>query len=171
MLLSKTTMQDRVSLRAVREGDEAFLFEVYASTRQEELAQIGWGEPQRERFLRMQFEAQRRSYESDYPGANFQIILVEGQPAGRLYVHRREHEIRIMDIALLPQYRNQGIGTKLLGDILAEAARLGKQATIYVESFNRARGLYERLGFKKIASNGVYNLMKWLPNSEENFLR
>src|SRR5688500_16091214 len=87
-----------VNLRPVQDGDTEFLFSVYASTRAEELAQVGWDDAQKETFLRMQFDAQRKCYESDYPGAEFQIILAGDQRAGRLYVHRREKEIRIMDI-------------------------------------------------------------------------
>jgi len=153
-----------VALRLVRAGDEAHLFKVYASTRSEELAQVAWDDGQKESFLRMQFDAQRKFYESEYPGAAFQLILVADEPAGRLYMHRREREIRIMDIALLPEFRGHGIGTKLLNEILAEGARTARPVTIHVESFNPAQRLYERLGFTKVASNGVYHLLEWRPS-------
>ena len=91
-------------------------------------------------------------------------ILVAGELAGRLYVHRREREIRIMDIALLPEFRGRGIGTKLLNEILMEGERTGRPVTIHVESFNPARRLYERLGFTRVASNGVYLLLEWKPS-------
>ena len=153
-----------VALRSTRAGDEAHLFAVYASTRAGELARVDWNETQKENFLRMQFDAQRRFYESEYPGAEFQIILVANEPAGRLYVHRREREIRIMDIALLPDFRGRGIGTALLNDILAEGGRTARSVTIHVESFNPARRLYERLGFRKAGGDGVYHLLEWKPD-------
>lgn len=153
--------QTEVALRAVQDGDAELLLAIYASTRTEELAQVDWDDAQKDAFVRMQFEAQRKFYESEYPGAEFQIILVAGEPAGRLYVHRREREIRIMDIALLPAFRGQGIGTRILSDILAEGERTARPVTIHVESFNPAQRLYERLGFKRIASNGVYHLLEW----------
>ena len=149
-----------VALQPVRPEDGAFLFEVYASTRAEELSLTGWKEQQRETFLRMQFQAQDKHYRENYPGAELQIILVDGGRAGRLYVHRRANEIRIMDIALLPAYRRHGIGTRLLEEILSEAAQSGKNVTIHVEVFNPALSWYERLGFKKIAANGPYHLME-----------
>jgi len=152
-----------VTFRPVRDGDSELLLAIYASTRTEELAQVAWDDAQRESFLRMQFEAQRKFYESEYPGAEFRIILIAGEPAGRLYVHRREKEIRIMDIALLPAFRGRGIGTVLLNDILAEGERTARAVTIHVESFNPAQRLYERLGFMKVASNGVYHLLGWKP--------
>src|SRR5213593_1279795 len=112
-----------VRLRPARAEDESFLFDLYASTRLEELAMVRWNEQQQHEFLQMQFNAQSRYYESEYPGADFQLIEVEGQPAGRLYVHHRVDEIRVMDLALLPQYRRKGIGTSLLQQILLEGAR------------------------------------------------
>src|SRR5512147_3216332 len=130
------TAAPRATLRPVRDNDAELLFAIYASTRAEELAQVGWDDAQKERFLRMQFEAQRRSYASGYPGAEFQIILADGQPAGRLFVHRREREIRVMDITLLPAFRGRGIGTALLNDILGEGERTARIVTIHVESFN-----------------------------------
>jgi ribosomal protein S18 acetylase RimI-like enzyme len=167
MNLVLETMQEAVTLRTVRAGDEEFLFQVYASTRLEELAQVGWNEEQLQGFLRMQFLAQARCYESDYPGAEFQIILFAGEPAGRLYVHRRENEIRIMDIALQPQYRRRGIGTFLLNEILTDGARSGRRVTIHAEVFNPALRLYKRLGFKQIDTHGVYHLLEWTPTGRQ----
>jgi len=149
-----------VKLRPVNGPDAEFLFAVYASTRTEELAQVGWPEPQQQNFLRTQFDAQRRCYESDYPGAEFQVILADGQPAGRLYLHRRAEEIRIMDLALLPQFRGRGIGTGLLRGIFSEGDRTGKRVSIHVEAFNPALRLYERLGFQQVATHGVYLLLE-----------
>jgi ribosomal protein S18 acetylase RimI-like enzyme len=91
------------------------------------------------------------------------VIEVDGTPAGRLYVHRREREIRLMDIALLPEFRGSGLGTALLSGLFAEAAAAGKTVTIHVEMYNPALRLYERLGFKKIGEHGVYHLMEWTP--------
>jgi ribosomal protein S18 acetylase RimI-like enzyme len=149
-----------VTLRPMHEGDAELLFQIYASTRAEELAPVGWNDAQKEEFLRQQFAAQRTCYESDYPGAQFQIILVAGQPAGRLYLHRREEEIRIMDLALLPEFRRRGTGTALLRGILSESDSTGKRVSIHVEVFNPARSLYERLGFQKVATHGVYLLLE-----------
>ena len=138
------------------------LLRVYRSTREEELAMIAdWSDEQKDAFVRQQFTAQHAWYQEHYVGAEFQVILVDGAPAGRLYVHRREKEIRIMDIALLPEFRGRGFGTTLLQDILAEGRRSARPVTIHVESFNPAQRLYARLGFAQVASNGVYHLLEW----------
>jgi ribosomal protein S18 acetylase RimI-like enzyme len=150
-----------ITLRPVQPDDEAFLFEVYASTRLDELSSLGWSEAQRESFLRLQFRAQQQSYLTQFPGADFAIILRHGRPVGRLYVERRTDEIRGIDIALLPDYRQAGIGTAILQHLLAEAARHGKPFRIHVAKFNRAQRLYRRLGFTTLDDDGVYFFMEW----------
>lgn len=158
-------MHQALTFRPIGPDDESFLYEVYASTRAEEMALVDWTEDQKKAFLRMQFNAQHQYYQDVYAGANFQIILLNEQPIGRLYLARWSHEIRIIDIALLPQFRNTGIGTALLKDLLAEAAQAGQAVTIHVEKFNQALRLYERLGFIKTLDKGVYFFMKWTPSS------
>jgi len=139
---------------------------IYASTREEELALTSWDEAQKRAFLEAQFAAQDTWYRERYPGATPDVIEVGGTPAGRLYVHRREREIRLMDIALLPEFRGQGLGSSLLADLFAEAAAAGRTVTIHVEEYNPARRLYERLGFRKIGEHGVYHLMEWRPQAK-----
>ena len=161
-------MDDLVSLRPVRAGDEPFLLQVYGSTRTGELAQTNWTSEQKEAFIQMQFRAQKEYYEANYPGAEFQVILVRGEPAGRLYTHQTPDEIRVMDIALLPHSRRQGIGSWLLKRIQAQAAALQKRVGIHVEVFNPALRLYEALGFKKAADRGVYHYLVWGGSNPEN---
>ncbi len=152
-----------ITLRPIEPDDLPFLYQVYAGTREAELAQTDWDAAQKEAFLTMQFTAQHRHYQEHYTGAAFQIILADGQPAGRLYVARWPREIRIVDIALLPAYRNTGIGTRLLRDLMAEAAQARKSLSIHVEQFNPALRLYTRLGFTKTGEYGVYYRMDWTP--------
>src|ERR1700687_4290946 len=125
-----------VTLRDARAEDQAFLLEVYATTRAEELALVPWTAEQREAFVRMQFNAQDSSYRAQFPKASYQVILVDDEPAGRVYVLREEAEILILDITVLPQHRNRGIGTGLLRELLVEGAETGKAVRIWVEHFN-----------------------------------
>jgi ribosomal protein S18 acetylase RimI-like enzyme len=152
-----------MTLRPVEAGDEEFLYRVYASTRAEELAAVPWDDDAKEAFLRMQFAAQDRWYHEQMPDASYDLVLVDGERAGRLYVERRPDELLIIDIALLPEQRRRGLGTSLLGDVLAEADATGRRATIHVERFNPARRLYERLGFAGVAEQGVYLLLERSP--------
>ena len=150
-----------VKFRPVKAGDEQFLFIVYASTRMDELAQVPWNEAQREAFLNMQFAAQQMHYQKHYPDASHEIILLDEQAVGRVLIYRASENIQILDLTILPEYRNAGIGTPIIKDLQAEAAQAGKPLTIYVESFNRSLILFERLGFSKIGDEGVYFLLEW----------
>jgi ribosomal protein S18 acetylase RimI-like enzyme len=142
-----------------------FLYQVYASTRADELAIVDWSQEQKDAFLQMQFDAQHKYYQESYTDASFDVILRDSQPIGRLYLDRREAEIRIVDIAILPEHRNAGIGTAMLRDIMAEAASMDKVVTIHVEKFNPALRLYKRLRFRQKGDSGVYFLLEWSPAS------
>jgi ribosomal protein S18 acetylase RimI-like enzyme len=150
-----------IHLRPITPEDESFLFSLYASTREQELAQTNWSDEQKAMFCRMQFNAQTKDYRANYPDASFQIIERDGVAAGRLLVMRSEEGIHVIDIALLPAHRGAGIGTKLLKELQAEARAAGKKLSIYVERFNPARRLYDRLGFKQVQEKEVYLLMEW----------
>ncbi|WP_215731686.1 GNAT family N-acetyltransferase [Methylomicrobium agile] len=149
-----------VNFRNIDAADLEFLGAVYASTRADEMARVDWDDRQKAAFLEMQFNAQHRYYQENYTDTDFLIILLENRPIGRLYIARWPEEIRIVDLALLPEYRNRGIGSRLLTDVLKEAAAVGKPVRIHVEGFNPALSLYRRLGFKQIGEHGVYLLME-----------
>jgi GNAT superfamily N-acetyltransferase len=148
-------------LRPVAEADRDFLARVYASTRTEELAATSWSEDEKASFLRQQFEAQDRHYRAHYRDTSYDVILVDGRPAGRLYVARWQEEIRLVDVSLLPEFRGRGVGTQILEAVLTEGRARGRPVRIHVESFNQARRLYERLGFRAVADRGVYVMMEW----------
>ena len=150
----------QISHRPVAPDDTEFLFRLYASTREEELSAVAWTAEQKEGFLRQQFTAQHQHYREHYPRASFDIVLVDGEPAGRLYLDEWPAELRIVNISLLPAFRGAGTGSELLRRVLARGDAVGKPVSIHVESFNPARRLYERLGFVERADRGVYVLME-----------
>ncbi len=152
-----------ISLRPIRDDDLPFLLRVYASTRQEELAPVPWTRAEKDAFLASQFALQHQYYQQHYADAEFRVILADGEPVGRLYLARWEHEHRIVDIAVVRERRNRGIGSRLLADILAEADAIGKPVSIHVELQNPARRLYDRLGFRPVEERGVYVLMRRPP--------
>jgi ribosomal protein S18 acetylase RimI-like enzyme len=155
-----------VALRPATPADEPFLRAVYASTREEELAPLGWPPATREAFLAMQYEAQRRHYRAAYPAARYDVIQADGVDAGRFCVARLDGEIRVVDLALLPAHRGRGIGTRLLAELLAEADARGLPVRIHVESLNPARRLYERLGFRLLETRGPYLFLERPPRAD-----
>lgn len=154
-----------ISSRPATATDDPFLLKLYASTRAEELAILILSEQQKEAFIKMQFEAQRRGY----PPADHQIILLQERPVGRTLIKRFEDAFQLVDISLLPEARNIGIGAHLISKLLNEAARLGKPVKLWVMTTNPARRLYVRLGFKRMddqsANTGAqaYLEMIWTP--------
>ena len=157
-----TASLNSIRLRAATSADEAFLLELYESSRGDDLRGLGWDEKRISEFLEMQYEAQQRFFDSEYKGANDQIILREDTLLGRLMVDRREHEIRCIDVALLPEYRNAGIGTLLLRQLQEEANRGRKPLRVQIIRFNRAVNLLERLGFARTSETGTHFQMEWM---------
>lgn len=166
MIAVDTPALTSVTLRPVRAGDDRFLRELYATTRERELSIVPWSEEQKAAFLTMQFDAQNQYYRTQYPDAHFDIVEIEGAPAGRLYVFATTSELRVIDIALLPQFRNKGTGGGLMRALLITAAETRRVVTIHVEVDNPARHLYERLGFVPVEQRGLYFLMRWAPAEE-----
>jgi ribosomal protein S18 acetylase RimI-like enzyme len=149
-----------VVLRPVNDNDEGFLLQIYASTREEEVAAWGWPASQRDAFLQMQFRAQQNSYRAAYPAADYSLILADGVTVGRLIVSRQPEQILLVDISILPDYRNRGIGTKLIGDLSREAEAADGSLALQVTQSNRAISLYQRLGFKVVGANEMYRRME-----------
>src|SRR5690242_1979696 len=153
----------KISLREATPADEAFLLELYASTRNDELAALGWDDNQKQAFIKMQFVVRERTHRR----ADDRIIVLHERPIGRLMVDRNDATILLRDIALLPEYRNAGIGSSLIRDLMREASAVSKPIELHVVALSPAVRLYERLGFCRSESEGAYQAayleMKWVP--------
>src|SRR2546423_5984570 len=137
-----------VRLRPAGDTDEAFLFALYASTRREEMTAWGWGAAQQEMFLRLQYRALQQRHAAERDRSDHQIILRDDVPVGHLLVVRSADEIRLADIALLPEHRGQGIGAALIGGLQDEGAHRGLPLRLHVARHNHDAGRpYQQLGF------------------------
>jgi ribosomal protein S18 acetylase RimI-like enzyme len=165
--LPETEVPEFIELRIAEDGDAAFLFQLYCDIRHAEVSGWGWPAAQREAFLRMQFEAQRRSYAAAYPGATDEIVCLGGLPVGRRLVSAIPDGMRLVDIGLLSEYRNRGIGTRLIRQFLEScdvSCEAGPRiASLQVLRGNPAGNLYRRLGFRETGSDGMYIQMQRLP--------
>jgi GNAT superfamily N-acetyltransferase len=154
-----------LTVRRVGPEDEEFLLALYGSTREEELAQADWAEGQKDQFLRWQYELQRSEYQTRFPDAEYYIVVMDNRPAGRIWIGRDEQQIRLLDIALLPEFQNRGAGTLLLRHLIDEASLAGKALRHMVFALNPdAHRFYERLGFVVIDDLGAYKHMEWRPS-------
>jgi GNAT superfamily N-acetyltransferase len=161
--MTDTQPSDSISTRPVKPDDEKLLLHVFKSSRGDDLRGLGWDESRIDGFLEMQYEAQRKFYESDYGDATDEVILSDGKPVGRLIVELREHEIRCVDLALLPEYRGRGVGTLLLRKLQEQATAANQPLRLQLIRFNRAVRLFERLGFVRISETGTHFQMEWTP--------
>jgi len=156
-------LEQGFGLRSERQSDRAFLESLYIAVRWPELELSGWPDEAKLAFLSQQFGFQDKHYAEHYAEAEFLVLEKQGVPLGRLYLYRAKTDIRIVDISLMPEARNSGIGTALLQGVIEEAAEAGQSVSIHVEKFNPAQTLYRRLGFVQIGENGPYWLMEWAP--------
>jgi ribosomal protein S18 acetylase RimI-like enzyme len=155
-----------VSLRPAHADDREFLFKLYASTRLEEMAALGWNPAQQEAFLRMQFNAQQHWYGSAYSKAQKQIVMLGETAIGRMIVNRESGgAATLVDISLLPEHRGRGIGGGLLHDLIAQCGKEGLALRLQVLKNNPAARLYERLGFRKTGADDMYQQMERLPGT------
>lgn len=152
-------LRPNISLRQATPDDEPFLLDLYGSTRDEELAGLDWDDNQKRTFIRMQFLVRERSY----PRGDDRIILMNGLSIGRMLVNRSDSAILLTDIALLTEYRNAGIGTGLIRELIKEAAESAKPLHLHVLETSPAVRLYERLGFARLGTDAAYLEMKWDP--------
>ncbi|WP_224240285.1 GNAT family N-acetyltransferase [Hyalangium gracile] len=163
-------MSHPLSLRPVTPADDAFLFELYASTRPD-IAALGLPVAQRDMLLRMQWTAQRHGYQARFPSGDHQLVLLGERPAGRLWVAREPVELRLVDITLLPAHRGSGVGTELLRMLQREASAASRPLRLSVARDSPARRLYTRLGFTPVAGveDGAdpYLGLEWRPGPRE----
>jgi ribosomal protein S18 acetylase RimI-like enzyme len=155
-----------IHIQPAGSADEPFLYRTFASTRTDEMALTGWNTEQQEAFLRMQYDAQRRSYLMQIPAAEYWLIRRDDIAVGRMITDRTSDEIHVVDIALLPEFRVQGIGSALMAAIMTEATEAAKAVRLHVERFNPALLWYERLGFTVVNSGPIYLEMVWRPCSD-----
>ena len=158
-------MSEQVTRRPATDEDRAFLYALYADTRADELAQVPWSEVQKTQFLRMQFQAQDRHYRAQYPTSTHEIVLLDGEPIGRLWMDVGERDLHVVDLAIHSRAQRRGIGTGIVHELQQRATELGLPMRLCVEHNNpSARTMYERLGFRQIDDLGMHALLEWQPS-------
>lgn len=156
---------NKIHLRDEAVDDQSFLVQLFNSTRESGLSQLGWEPTEIQSFLKQQYDAQYQSYRQYYPDADYRLIEYDGEAIGRLYLNRDREEYRLIDIALVPEYRNNQLGSLLINNIMQEAGEIGKPVSLHVEHSNPARSLYQRLGFVEKDVTSMYLFLSWTPES------
>jgi ribosomal protein S18 acetylase RimI-like enzyme len=143
-----------VRIRDCAPSDRPLLVQIYASTRADELAAVPWSKAELDAFISMQFDAQDRSYRNQFVGARFSVILSGERPVGRISVHGDRDKMTLIDIAILPEFQSQGIGSRVLASVIEEAEEHGIPVRCHVDPLNAAQHLYQRLGFVAVGMDG-----------------
>jgi ribosomal protein S18 acetylase RimI-like enzyme len=142
-----------IALRAAEPADAEFEHNLYASTR-DDLRPLG---PEVfDGLVGMQFRAQSMTWRLEHPEAERKIVMVDGERVGRLVVDTSKFRIEVLDVAILPEHRNQGIGTAVLRSIIGQADRTLRPVRLHVEKRSKAIRLFERLGFLPTGESGLY---------------
>ncbi len=152
-----------LTLRAACVEDTAFERALFETARPDgALLATAFPDLARKTFLDHQFQFQTIHYARAHPDAMRLIILAENTRIGRMIVDRATSGWRLVDFALLPSWRGQGIGSLLLQALLNAAMQSGApRVALTVECTNPARRLYERFGFAVVEEAVPGIAMEW----------
>ncbi|MBS4096761.1 MAG: GNAT family N-acetyltransferase [Sulfuricella sp.] len=154
-----------ISLHTVSTADHEFIYRLFSTLKADELGAWSWDEQTREIFLRMQFNAHEQHFRVNFPGADDTVVRLGESSVGRLIVLRTMEMLHLADVALLPELRGCGIGSRLIRDLQDEAAGAGVPLRLNCFVTNPAIHLYGRLGFAPIGGIDSHRLMEWRRNS------
>lgn len=150
-------------LRPCTEADNAFVYDVFCTTWEHEVAALP-NQNLAQHVLRIQHIAQERRFESHYPSHQRYVVLVDGEPAGRLYVHESDSVMHVIDLTLMPQFRDHGVGTRIFRDLFTHAAQEGQTISLRVARRNeRATDFYTSIGFRLMTVDDLDNYFEWTP--------
>ena len=156
-----TEVKDQISLRTFTPDDREFLLRAYTASREIELSVLPFDETQKRAFCEHQLDAQTVYYEEKYPDATHEIILVGGEPVGRVYINRGDSLISILDLVVLGEHRKKGVGTHIVKSLQSEARGADGRVGVYVETFNPSQKFFRDLGFELVESDEVNLYFEW----------
>ena len=157
-----TSPAGQVRLRPEGPDDEAFRFALFCRSRPDDWSTSGLEPLLLASLMRHQFQAQTVGYRTRFPRAAFAILEQSGERIGRIVVDRAGDRIHLVDHAIVPSWRNRGIGTAVMRALMAEAAAAGLAVRLKVASSNEpSMRLYARLGFTVQERTATYLDMAW----------
>ncbi len=157
-------MQITLQPEALTPEADSLAYRLFAVDKLAESAAIGLPQPQAEELVQMQWRGRTLTYANQYPGAeDWTISLEDGTPVGRYLLQKTPQGLRMVDFAILPEWRGQGIGTHVLQQLIHSTATNGSVFSLRVEKNNRALYLYKRLGLTVVSSDEISFEMEWKP--------
>ena len=134
----RQTTPMELTRRLATESDKPFVWEANRQAYQDVVVrQFGqWDE-----------ESQERDFNEKWESADFELVELAGEPVGAIWTTDEGEYLRLREVFLLPDYQGKGIGSQLVKQELTRARQQHKPLRLRVLRENRARALYERLGF------------------------
>lgn len=148
-----------ITLRPITQADTPFLLSLFVELRAVEFAFLPLAPEQRDALIDSQYRLQLQHYLTHYPNQDYQVVVCQGKPIGRLLLSRMPDELRIVDISLMASMRGQGLGTMLITHTLQLAKHSLLPVTLHVDIHNPAHSLYRKLGFEVTEQSGAQFLM------------
>lgn len=152
---------DEIFLRPLETDEENYWREVFYDSVRHHFAALGMPDEMLNNLLEFQFQAQTADYRKNYPQAANDVILFNGERAGRVILSTENQDLHLIDIIVASAFRNRGIGTEILQWLFAQSRESGLPIIFSVEKLNPAFRLYERLGFKITADRNTHFQMEW----------
>lgn len=150
-------MTTAYSLRDVEVGDIEWLYELNEdSYRDVIIRQFGeWDE----NFQRQWFE---KKWDGRRPA---KVLMIKGEPAGVFVLQRRADHDWLDEILIGPDFRDRGIGTAVMWDLIADARVRERRLRLRVLTKNYdAKRFYERLGFQVFEKLEQHYVMEITPS-------
>ncbi len=153
-----------LAVRPALPQDEIFLYDLYSAVRAPEFELAPIPATQKEQLIRMQFRAQMSEYAQMYPNSCYHVVLLDGNPVGRLWVAPGNGELHLVDIAVHPKLQGKGIGTVLVQRVQQEAAKVRLPIRCCVFRFNTGSlRFHRRLGFSILREDQTHYHLEWRP--------
>jgi ribosomal protein S18 acetylase RimI-like enzyme len=156
-----------IRLRMATDADAAFLFELFRATRGGPLRLGGLPEAMIDNLLTMQYRARNQGYGERFPEVRRLVVETADGPIGELIEHDEADAVYIVDIALLPDQQQRGIGTVLVRSVMEQAtARGGVRAIVMVNNAASLK-MFGRLGFRDTGNGDEAHVeLRWHPLDE-----
>src|SRR5580693_5097548 len=154
-------MSQILTLRPSRADDQEFLHRLFCSVHSEKLNLALLSVEERNRLIGLMYQGFAGHYSTIGPAADDRIVLLNNESIGRMILLQTREEIRLADLAILPQYRRRGIGSALIGQLQTESTMSKRPVRLQVAQFDHALRLYQRLGFYKTDAIGTYLHLEW----------
>lgn len=147
-----TKLHVGLSLKPCEPEDETFLRRLNQLAYEEVVtAQFGSWDPVK----------QKAFFDAKWSSQTYSIVVADGEQVGAFSSTRSENAVTLQELLVLPAYQNKGVGTHVIEQLQQEARDKQVPLLLQVLHLNRARHLYERLGFRVFETTETHYRMRW----------